>query len=427
MEEKKIRLLLIDDSDFAHQAVKEVIKDQNMELVAEAVDGPSGLDMYKKTKPDVVLLDIVMPGVHGDKILEEILEFDQKARVIMVSSLATENKILGCLRKGAKNFVPKPFEGKDLVNAIEEVTKGGSVQYSVVSILKDMNIGTRFFGQYLVAKGVINSQQLEKAIKFQKTKNLTLETICLNKKLLTKEQVKEIREVQRKAPDKSFGEVTIEKGFLTQDKLEELIKEQRKNQVFLGEALINTGALSFNAVTAELQNYKDEQSKIEGEIIYNLYNLEDKAAVKVFVSFTVNAIKLFEDLLGIPVKINGCVPLSEGFDLFREYLIEQKAKGTVDTSFLFNFSKEISQAITSVLLNKDVKKVGKIEEDALKEFLNIVSGNCCAKLANVGVEIEMTSPEFWAQGSYPTGGKFTYISLMSEKGDFEVMMRLDKA
>ncbi|MFH1239539.1 MAG: response regulator [bacterium] len=425
MERKKIRVLLVDDSIFTHTMVQEVFKGQNIELVAEAMDGDTGLEMYKQTKPDVVLLDIVMPGRHGDTILEDILEFDPLAKVIMVSSLATENKILQCLRKGAKNFIPKPFDGKDLLNAVEEVVKSGSVQYSVVCILKDMNIGTKFFGQYLVAKGSITSPQLDEALKFQKSKNLTLETMCARKGLLTEEQVKEIRDIQRQFLDKSFGEIAVEKNFLKQETLEDIIREQRKNQIYLGEALVSIGALSINGVTQELQNYKDEQSRIEGEIIYNLYNLEDKAAVKVFVSFTVNAIKLFEELLKIPVKINGCVPLSEGFTA-REYLLEQKATGTMETSFLFNFSSEIAQGITAVLLGQEVKKVDKLGVDALKEFLNIVSGNCCAKLANVGVDIGMSSPEFWEQGSYPGGGRFTYISLMSENGDFEVLMKLDK-
>ena len=425
MERKKIRVLLVDDSIFTHTMVQEVVKGQNIELVAEAMDGDTGLEMYKQTKPDVVLLDIVMPGRHGDTILEDILKFDPLAKVIMVSSLATENKILQCLRKGAKNFIPKPFDGKDLLNAIEEVVKSGSVQYSVVCILKDMNIGTKFFGQYLVAKGSITSPQLDEALKFQKSKNLTLETMCARKGLLTEEQVKEIRDIQRQFLDKSFGEIAVEKNFLKQEILEDIIREQRKNQIYLGEALVSIGALSINGVTQELQNYKDEQSRIEGEIIYNLYNLEDKAAVKVFVSFTVNAIKLFEELLKIPVKINGCVPLSEGFTA-REYLLEQKATGTMETSFLFNFSSEIAQGITAVLLGQEVKKVDKLGVDALKEFLNIVSGNCCAKLANVGVDIGMSSPEFWEQGSYPGGSRFTYISLMSENGDFEVLMKLDK-
>ncbi|MFH1239527.1 MAG: chemotaxis protein CheX, partial [bacterium] len=135
--------------------------------------------------------------------------------------------------------------------------------------------------------------------------------------------------------------------------------------------------------------------------------------------------KLFEELLKIPVKINGCVPLSEGFTA-REYLLEQKATGTMKSSFLFNFSEGIARAIASVLMDREVNKVGALEVDTLKEFLNIVSGNSCAKLANVGVDIGMSSPEFWEQGSYSIGGKFTYISLICESGDFEILMKLDK-
>ena len=425
MKQKDKKVLLIDDSIFAHTVVKDLFDGHEFDLVAAAIDGEKGVELFKETKPDVVLLDIVLPGKQGDEILEDILKINPDAKIIMVSSLATENKILKCLRKGAKNFVPKPFEKQELINAIEEVTKTGAVSYSVVSVLKDVNIGGKFFGQYLLAKNKITSQELEAALKYQKEKNLTLETICKREGLLNEDEAKQVHNVQKEFPDKSFAEIVVEKNFLDQETLEDVIKEQKKNQVYLGQALVGVGAVSQEEINQELKNYKEEQDRIEGEIVYNLYKLEDKDAVKIFVSFTVNAIKLFEQMLGIPVKMNRCVPLADSFET-REYLIEQKAHGALKTSFLFNFSKEMARCISSVLFSKEVTNVDTYGIDALKEFLNIVSGNCCSKLSNIGVNIEMKAPELWVEGTYPKKGKFTYVSLISSGGDFEILMKLDK-
>ncbi|MFH1784131.1 MAG: response regulator [bacterium] len=425
MAKENKKILLIDDSIFAHTVVKDMFEGLNIELVAAAIDGDKGIELYRETKPDVVLLDIVLPGRHGDVILEDILKQDPDAKVIMVSSLATENKIMQCLRKGAKNFVAKPFEKQELINAIEEVMKAERVSHSVVSVLKDANVGGKFFGQYLLAKNRITQQQLEDGLKYQKEKNLTLETMCIRGGYITKEHAREIHEEQRKIPDKSFSELAVEKGFIDQESLEDVIREQKKNQIYFGEALTGIGVLKKEEVEEELKNFKGEQDKIESEIIYNLYKMEDKDAVKIFVSFTVNAIKLFEQMLGIPVKINSCVPLAHEFEI-REYLIEQDAHGTVSTKFLFNFSKDIAKCIASVLFSKQVTSVDTYGVDALKEFLNIVSGNCCSKLSNIGLDIEMNAPELWEGTEYPKGGKYTFISLISAGGDFEILMSLPK-
>lgn len=128
-DEEKVKVLAVDDSNFMLAVVSSFLKDSRFELVATARNGKEAMDQYRQHRPDVVLLDIVMPGETGIDTLSQLLTVDAKARVIMVSSLGTEQVVLDCLKRGAKNFLQKPFEKEDLVGLLEKVLQeigGGS-------------------------------------------------------------------------------------------------------------------------------------------------------------------------------------------------------------------------------------------------------------------------------------------------------------
>ena len=128
-DEGKVKVLAVDDSNFMLAVVSSFLKDSRFELVATAKNGKEAMDQYRQHRPDVVLLDIVMPGETGIDTLSQLLTVDAKARVIMVSSLGTEQVVLDCLKRGAKNFLQKPFEKEDLVGLLEKVLQeigGGS-------------------------------------------------------------------------------------------------------------------------------------------------------------------------------------------------------------------------------------------------------------------------------------------------------------
>ncbi len=128
-DEGKVKVLAVDDSNFMLAVVSSFLKDSRFELVGTAKNCKDALDQYQQHRPDVVLLDIVMPGETGIDTLSQLLRVDAKACVIMVSSLGTEQVVLDCLKKGAKNFLQKPFEKEDLIALLEKVhqeTGGGS-------------------------------------------------------------------------------------------------------------------------------------------------------------------------------------------------------------------------------------------------------------------------------------------------------------
>jgi two-component system chemotaxis response regulator CheY len=104
------------------------LKGSNFELVATANSGVEALEKYKQFKPQLVLLDVVMPELTGVQVLENILDADTGACVVMVSSLGTENTVQDCLRKGAKSFVQKPIQKDGMLATLTTVCQEAGVE-----------------------------------------------------------------------------------------------------------------------------------------------------------------------------------------------------------------------------------------------------------------------------------------------------------
>jgi two-component system chemotaxis response regulator CheY len=120
---KKVSVLAVDDSKTMLAMMSAYLKGSIFELVATANNGPEALAKYKEHKPQLVLLDVVMPEVTGMETLEQILGTDTNACVVMVSSLGTENTVRDCLKKGAKSFVQKPIQKDGMLATLKTVCR----------------------------------------------------------------------------------------------------------------------------------------------------------------------------------------------------------------------------------------------------------------------------------------------------------------
>jgi two-component system chemotaxis response regulator CheY len=111
----------VDDSRVTLKILRKFLADSEFEIAGEAKDGNEAVQQFVKTSPDLVVLDIVMPDMDGVQILEKFLTMDPKARVVMVSSLGTKEKVIECLEKGARSFLMKPYEREDLLKVLRKV------------------------------------------------------------------------------------------------------------------------------------------------------------------------------------------------------------------------------------------------------------------------------------------------------------------
>ena len=106
---KKARVMAIDDSAAILTIVAAYLEDSEFEVIASERDGRRAVERFKEVQPDIVLLDLIMPGQSGMETLSQILAMDPDAIVVMISSLGTEDAVHECLSTGAKSFLQKPF------------------------------------------------------------------------------------------------------------------------------------------------------------------------------------------------------------------------------------------------------------------------------------------------------------------------------
>ncbi len=117
------RILVVDDSAFIQKQLSQILVSESYEIVATASNGKEAVDKYMELKPDLVTCDITMPIMDGLTALTKIIEFDPKAKVIMVSSHSDSATVKDGLIKGAKNFILKPFDRNTVLERIRAVIK----------------------------------------------------------------------------------------------------------------------------------------------------------------------------------------------------------------------------------------------------------------------------------------------------------------
>ena len=117
------KILIADDTTFMREMLKSALDKEKYEIVGEATTGQQAVDQYKAKKPDLLILDINMPVMNGIDALTEVMEFDPDANVIMCSDQKQEPMIVLALKKGAKDFVIKPFMASDVIRALKKIFK----------------------------------------------------------------------------------------------------------------------------------------------------------------------------------------------------------------------------------------------------------------------------------------------------------------
>ena len=115
------KILIADDTNLMREMLKSALDPEKYQIVGEAITGEQAVEYYKEKQPDLLILDINMPKMNGIDALTEVMKIDPKANVIMCSDQKYENMIVLALKKGAKDFVVKPFTSTDVVVAVRKV------------------------------------------------------------------------------------------------------------------------------------------------------------------------------------------------------------------------------------------------------------------------------------------------------------------
>ncbi|MFJ3539995.1 response regulator [Streptomyces sp. NPDC090109] len=125
MADKPIRVLLVDDHQVVRRGLRTFLEVQDdIEVVGEASDGDEGVARAEELRPDVVLMDVKMPGTDGIEALKRLRELANPARVLIVTSFTEQRTVVPALRAGASGYVYKDIDPDALAGAIRSVHAG---------------------------------------------------------------------------------------------------------------------------------------------------------------------------------------------------------------------------------------------------------------------------------------------------------------
>ncbi|MCQ4726099.1 response regulator [Anaerotignum faecicola] len=117
------KILIVDDSLFTFEEMKSMLSGTDYEASAHAKNGEEAFKMYAQLMPDIVTMDIILPGLSGLETSKLILGKWKDAKIVIVSSLAYDDTINKAAELGINNFIFKPFEKEELIKALDDVSK----------------------------------------------------------------------------------------------------------------------------------------------------------------------------------------------------------------------------------------------------------------------------------------------------------------
>ncbi len=123
MTVEEMKVLICDDSIFVRKKLAAVLKNCGVAEIVEAGDGEQAVQMFEECSPDLTLMDIVMPKMSGVEALKAILEKDPKAKVVMASSVGTQENLKEAINIGAFDFLQKPISDSQLEMLIKKLAK----------------------------------------------------------------------------------------------------------------------------------------------------------------------------------------------------------------------------------------------------------------------------------------------------------------
>ena len=113
------KILIVDDAMFMRSVIRKTLSEMGYQHIFEAQDGEEALLSFREHQPDLIILDITMPGKSGIEVLEEIHDENPQLKVVMCSAIGQEMMIQKALEAGAVDFIVNPFKKEEFCRVID--------------------------------------------------------------------------------------------------------------------------------------------------------------------------------------------------------------------------------------------------------------------------------------------------------------------
>ena len=121
----KIKILIVDDHPMMREALQTAFEgEDDLEMIGEAPDAIKALKMLETLKPDIIMMDMLLPGMSGLEAIEKIIEINPQAKILVLSSMEEEERIVSAIQAGALGYFPKTAPRTYLLEAIRKVADG---------------------------------------------------------------------------------------------------------------------------------------------------------------------------------------------------------------------------------------------------------------------------------------------------------------
>lgn len=120
---RSLKLMIVDDSNIMRRRIERSQQFDELELVGTAGNGIDAIELFRRTDPDVVTMDLTMPQMDGIECIAKLVELKPAVRILVISALADKATAVEAMEKGANGFLNKPFTDRQLNEAIAELIR----------------------------------------------------------------------------------------------------------------------------------------------------------------------------------------------------------------------------------------------------------------------------------------------------------------
>lgn len=121
--DRMLRMMIVDDSNIIRRRIERSQQNARLQVVGSASNGREAVELFQKTNPDVVTMDLTMPEMDGIQCVEQLVSLKPEILILVVSALADKATAVEAIEKGANGFLCKPFSDRQLNDALAELLK----------------------------------------------------------------------------------------------------------------------------------------------------------------------------------------------------------------------------------------------------------------------------------------------------------------